>query len=254
MDIGFATNPRKDIIDEIKWIGENNFDFVDLFLEPDKNVPENLNEKKVNDTLDCYNLKRIGHTAWNLPFGSEHKYLRKAAVQIAINYLHVFAVLNTPKVTVHANWPPDLFSDEEGIKYQIESLRDIIEYADKLGIKIIYEPLGTRHCTKENIQKILYSQDKLGFHADIGHINLFGRDPIDYLGFFKKKLEHIHMHDNDGNRDLHLPLGAGTINWNRLIPYLKTIYNGTITLEIFSKEKKYVLISKKMLKRIWDES
>ena len=62
------------------------------------------------------------------------------------------------------------------------------------------------------------------------------------------------MHDNDGLRDLHLPLGVGNIDWHKLIAYLKKIYNGTITLEIFSREKEYILHSKRILERIWDES
>lgn len=252
MQIGFPTHPRKDVIDEIRWIGENGFAFAELFFEPDKNVPENLDVKKIKEALEFYNLASMGHTAWNLPIGSEHKELRKTAVRIIESYLDVFAALNTPKVTVHANWPAGLFSEAEGIKFQIESLAEIIEYADKLGIMIIYESLDTRRCNKENIQKILSSHDKLGFHADIGHINIWGRKPIDYMEYFKNRLEHIHMHDNDGQRDLHLPLGAGIINWHRLISRLKKIYNGTITLEIFSQDKDYVLYSKRTLESIWN--
>ncbi|MDO9534061.1 MAG: hypothetical protein Q7J85_01730 [Bacillota bacterium] len=98
MEIGFPTHPRKDIIAEIRWIGENGFAFADLFLEPDKNVPENLDIKKIKDTLEFYNLKSIGHTAWNLPIGSEHKGLRHAAVRIMKQYLDVFAALNTQRL------------------------------------------------------------------------------------------------------------------------------------------------------------
>ena len=33
MKVGFPNNPRRDILEEIEWIGKNKFDFVDLFLE-----------------------------------------------------------------------------------------------------------------------------------------------------------------------------------------------------------------------------
>jgi|GEM_PF-3599627 len=36
MKIGFPTNPRKNILEEVEWIGKNGFDFVDLFLEEDE--------------------------------------------------------------------------------------------------------------------------------------------------------------------------------------------------------------------------
>ncbi len=253
MKIGFPTHPRRDILEEIRWIGENGFDFVDLFLEPDRNVPEKLEIKKIKNALAAYALSSVGHTAWNLPLGSEHKSLRRAAVQLVQGYLQVFAELETPKVTVHANWPSGLFSDLEGIKYQLEALGEITEYAAPLGIMIVYESLDTRRCTKENIHKILSANKKLGFHADIGHLNLLGRKPLDYLQFFRARLEHIHLHDNDGHRDLHLPLGAGNIDWRELLAYLKKIYDGTITLEIFSRDKEYVLHSKHVLQKIWQE-
>lgn len=70
----------------------------------------------------------------------------------------------------------------------MESLNEIVEYADALEIMIVYESLDTRRCTKENIHKILSANEKLGFHADIGHINLLGRKPLDYLEFFIQNL------------------------------------------------------------------
>ena len=36
MQIGFPTHPRKDMVDEIHWIGANGFDFADLFFEADR--------------------------------------------------------------------------------------------------------------------------------------------------------------------------------------------------------------------------
>ena len=40
MKIGFPNNPRKNILEEIEWIGKNGFDFIDLFLEEDQAGPE----------------------------------------------------------------------------------------------------------------------------------------------------------------------------------------------------------------------
>ena len=46
MKIGAPTHPRKDLVKEIEWIGRNGFDFVDLFLEEDKAVPDKINIEK----------------------------------------------------------------------------------------------------------------------------------------------------------------------------------------------------------------
>jgi sugar phosphate isomerase/epimerase len=249
--IGFPTHPRKNIIQEIQWIGDNGFDFVDLFLEADQAEAHQIDVQQTRKVLDKFGLDRIGHTAWYLPIGSPFKALRDKAVEIIKNYLDVFHTLACRQVTVHANWPSGLFTAEEGIAYQTESLAALADYAAKYRIKILYESLGSTLDSLENIGKILELNPQIDFHADIGHLNLCGRNPIQGLSAFKERLAHVHLHDNDGMRDLHLPLGTGTIDWKNLIGYLKSIYNDTITLEIFSNDKAYVLLSKQILESVW---
>jgi sugar phosphate isomerase/epimerase len=80
MKIGFPNHPRKNIIDEIEWIGENGFDFIDLFLEEDQAVPEKIDLEEIKKVLRKYNLNTVGHLAWYLPIGSPMKSLRKLEV------------------------------------------------------------------------------------------------------------------------------------------------------------------------------
>ncbi len=127
-------------------------------------------------------------------------------------------------------------------------------FAQENGVTIIYESITTPKDSEKNIRKILDLNPLVGFHADIGHLNLYGRNPVDYLTAFKDRLMHIHLHDNDGQRDLHLPMGTGIIDWDALIKTLKSVYDGTITLEIFSRDKDYVLLSQKKLKERWEKA
>jgi len=89
-------------------------------------------------------------------------------------------------------------------------------------------------------------------HLDIGHANLFGRKPEDFIKKFRNKIKHVHLHDNNGNEDLHLPMGCGSIDWEKTLKTLKKCYNGTITLEVFSKDKEYVLLTKEKLRKLWN--
>ncbi len=251
MKIGCANHPRKKIIPEIKWIAENGFDFVDLFLEPDVCEPTKLNSSEIIKILKNTGLDTIGHTACYLPIGSPLKNLRGAAIESFIEYLDFFKKLDCKKVTIHANWPGGMFNDEDGLKYQIESLLKIIEYSEIIDITVMYEPINTQSDSVENVKKILKAVQNLAFHADIGHCNLHNRKPIEYIKHFKNKLEHIHLHDNNGWADLHLPMGTGNIDWDPLIKFLKSFYDKTITLEIFSLDKDYILLSLNKLKNKW---
>jgi sugar phosphate isomerase/epimerase len=251
MKIGFPNHPRKALLDEIKWIGENQFDFVDLFLEPDCAHVEAVDCAEVRRLIDAYDLDLVGHTAWYLPIGSPIRELRDKAVEILKRYLLTFSEIHCEKVTVHGNWPPSLFTPDEGIKYQSESLRRLSSFSSELGIRILYEPIGTRHDNRRNIKEILARNSEIDFHADIGHLNLFDRNPLEYVTLFKDRLRHIHMHDNDGQRDLHLPIGTGSIDWESLIRKLRTFYDGSVTLEVFSKDRDYVLLSRDKLREMW---
>jgi len=69
---------------------------------------------------------------------------------------------------------------------------------------------------------------------DFGHHHVFSAIPFDEWLFYlhPRRTIHFHLHDNHGDRDQHLPLGRGNIDWLRA---KKTIVNlgfeFTITLE-----------------------
>jgi sugar phosphate isomerase/epimerase len=251
MKIGFANNPRKNILDEIEWIGRNGFDFVDLFLEEDQAVPEKIDIQKMRELLKTYGLGVVGHTAWYLPVGSPVPSLRDAAISEMQRYFEYFSKLTVPYVTIHANWPPGMFSTKEGIEFQVGTLRRLVESAKKHDISLMYEPVDTWHDSIESVSEIMQSVPNLYLHLDIGHAHLFGRRPEQFIETFHDKLKHIHMNDNDGRGDLHIPLGAGTIDWENVIKCLKQYYDGTITLEIFSRDRDYVLLCKEKLTKWW---
>ena len=252
MKVGFPNNPRKEITDEIKWIADNGFNFIDLFLEPDKGELGKFNVKEIKKHIDYYGLDWVGHTPWYLPIGSAVKKLRVCAVEIIKEYLEAFMEMGGNHVAIHSNWPTSLFSEDEGLKFQTESIQSILDFASETGVKIMLEPIGTVHDHADNLDKLLELNEGLYFLADIGHLNIYGREPVEYLRRYKNKLLHVHLHDNNGVDDLHLPIGSGNIDWDYLISVLKSFYDGTITLEVFSEDREYVLYSKKKLLEKWN--
>ncbi|MGI8706674.1 MAG: sugar phosphate isomerase/epimerase family protein, partial [Actinomycetota bacterium] len=73
------------------------------------------------------------------------------------------------------------------------------------------------------------------------------------LEAFGDRLAHVHLSDNrGGGDDLHLPLGAGAIDWRSRLRELKaTGYDGTITLEVFSREREHLRSSRRLLLEWW---
>jgi len=245
MKIGCPTDPRKDPADTIGWAAEHGFDFIDLYLEPEMGALERIDTGRVRRALDEGELGVLGHLAWYLPIASAMPQLRKAAVQIAIDYLQAFAEIEVPAVTVHAHWPTRLFTEEDGLRWQRESITDIISAASKLGIRMMYEPVPTYHDTPENVATLLESLPDLLLHLDIGHSNMCGLDPADVIRRLGDRLYHVHLNDNNGEGDLHLPPGTGNIDWPAVCRALHDVnYDRTITIEVFSQDKDYLLLSR----------
>lgn len=80
--------------------------------------------------------------------------------------------------------------------------------------------------------------DFFGHCFDAGHWHLFGRRPMDeWLRAVSSRLFHLHLHDNHGRADEHLPVGDGTIDFSPLQKHLRMMsFAPSITLEARSLE------------------
>ena len=94
-------------------------------------------------------------------------------------------------------------------------------------------------------------------HLDIGHANLSVpyNTTGEILEAWGKRLRHVHLHDNKGgSADLHLPLGAGTLNFRwALGELIRCGFDETITLEVFTPDRHFFAYSRDVLRRTWDE-
>ena len=75
----------------------------------------------------------------------------------------------------------------------------------------------------------------IGMTFDFGHAHTIGKvnEFLPYVG----RADHIHIHDNHGISDEHLPLGDGTINWERVGSTIAAHYKGRIVIEGRSAEE-----------------
>lgn len=251
MKIGFPTHPRRDPCEEIRRIAAAGFEFVDLFVEPDRAELGAFDPDAVARTLRETGLAAVGHTAWFLPIGSPMRAQRVDTAAILRDHADAFARMGIDRMTIHTTWPHPLFTHDEGIAWQVETLRMVIPHAAARGVTILLESGDGPESSVDNIAKLLRALPEVLFHADLGHLHLHGRDPADCILRFADRLGHVHLHDNDGTADQHEPIGRGTIDWPRTIRALKSVYDGTITLEIFKGEFADVLRSRETVRRLW---
>lgn len=261
MQIGAMNHPGRDPVQEIEWLGRHGFDYVDFTLEPPQADPDEVDLAAVKAALARHGLGVVGHCAWFVPISSPFASLRAAALSEFRRALRVTHALGATVMTVHYLGIPPLFPEERAVEWHVEVLSALCAEAAGLGITVALENTpknGGRQL--ENIGQILAAVPDLGFHLDSGHCKLErGPDRWDeYLAQLGRRLVHVHLSENDGSSDQHLPLGAvpgSKTDWPAHIAKLKaTGYDGTISLEVFAPEKTYLLTSRDLLRQWWAAS
>jgi sugar phosphate isomerase/epimerase len=112
----------------------------------------------------------------------------------------------------------------------IETWTEILKESGELPIMVenIFEE------TPSTIIALLdyFSEKNLWFCFDTGHFNLFTTLPLDeWLKPLRKRLKELHIHDNHGTSDEHLPIGKGTFPFRDLKHFLKSTDNLLFTAE-----------------------
>jgi endonuclease IV len=104
-------------------------------------------------------------------------------------------------------------------------------------------------------QPVFETFPEIRLTLDIGHANLGGgkNRSSEFIRLHGYRIGHVHANDNFGKEDSHLPIGAGIIDFERIMKELKEAhYDETITLEVFSRDRDYLKISKEKIKRMWE--
>ncbi len=134
--------------------------------------------------------------------------------------VEAFAALRLPK--------------ERYLENSISSLRELAAYAKSRGVKLSVENLLEIGQDHNDIGRLLAEVPDLGLTLDVGHANLTGNLKV-YLESFPERMISLHLHDNDGRRDLHWPLGRGVIDFRWLMNELRGS-DKRLILELYSKD------------------
>ncbi len=259
---GFTTDPSKDIVKGINLLGILGFDFVEVSFQEPLTTPSALNKKKkeIKEALDKYKLMLAVHTPWWNDLGTLHENVRKGWVHEIKGMLDFGNELGLKKMNIHPNFHKVNTVSHKGketsINNNVQSLMEIADHAANYNIIIVVEnnlttfsPIGFHE-----YEEIVNRAKNVKITVDIGHAFVEGgmEQILKYIKTFKKRLNHMHFHDNHGENDEHLPLGVALIDYNRVVNELKKInYVETITLEVFVPDNSFQKDSMDILKRLW---
>lgn len=192
--------------------------------------------KALNLEIVSYDCELLPASGWNIasPLG----WVRKRTVDYIKSSILKASELGAKFVVVVAGRSLYGVKKQDSWSWAIEGFRECAQFAENNGICLILEHLtlleGNVVVTLDDLLLMIEEVNSKNFAAllDTGHVNVNGESFTDYVFQLKDKLKHIHIDDNNGRSDDHLPPGLGTINFGPLFSALKKAnYEGYLSIE-----------------------
>ncbi|AZO94017.1 TIM barrel protein [Halocella sp. SP3-1] len=230
----------KSKIEKIVSNGLNNIELSggEVFYE---NILEDILclQKKYNINYIIHNYFPPPRKDFVLNIASENKENLNRSVNFIKENIELVSQFNNKLYTFHAGYSKKLSVNKNGYfkpdpgeidwekTYQVfyKSLDDILSFAVEKQVKIGIENLFPYNkvknysimCSEEEIEELLnkYEDNKyLGLLLDLGHLNVAANymkfDKYETLDFlinkYRNKIFEIHLSENDGSQDAHLPI------------------------------------------------
>jgi sugar phosphate isomerase/epimerase len=128
------------------------------------------------------------------------------------------------------------------MEYAITALEHLRFFAKPLGVTVLVENINNEVTEPSRLQEILKTAhfDDIGFCFDIGHAH-FGEGVRASFNTMQDRIRSTHLHDNHGERDEHLWIGEGTIDWNEAMGLIRTApHTPALLLEITGESQKEI--------------
>jgi sugar phosphate isomerase/epimerase len=147
-----------------------------------------------------------------------------------------------PRMVLHMGGPRET-SDPRKRDAAFSSLEHLILHAHHAGVTIAVENTTSEMGDPAYLRAFVEETRLTGlrFNFDIGHAHLADGPEEERLTKSFEPLRElvvaIHLHDNHGEKDEHLPPYDGTIDWSKAIPLLKTAPQEKLPLVLELKER-----------------
>ncbi|HJX60769.1 MAG TPA: sugar phosphate isomerase/epimerase [Thermodesulfobacteriota bacterium] len=262
MKYGAMNFPIKPLLGEMEEVGAMGFDYVELTMDPPEATPQKILAQKraIKEILKRYGLGILGHLPTFVWTSDLYESLRKVSLQENFNALEAGAELGIEKMVLHPGFITGLgkLLLDRAKGYALESIEAILKRSNQLGLTLCLENMFPQaHFLSQpaEFQSVFEAFPETRLTLDIGHANLGGgrNKSSEFIQRYGHRIGHVHANDNFGKEDNHLPIGAGIIDFERILKELKEAqYDDTMTLEVFSRDRDYLKISKEKIKRMWE--
>ena len=262
MQYGAMNYPIKPVLNELEEIAQLGFDYLELTLDPPQAHYSQIRQQRKDllSALDRHGMKLVCHLPTFISLADLTESVRRNSLDEVLKSIEIAAELNPLKIVAHPSHIGGLgvFVLDQARQYAKEGLATVVQMTDQLGLDLCLENMFPRcryGIETEEFIEIFEQFPGLKLTLDTGHAHIGspgGKRTLEFIETFPDRIGHVHISDNFGKEDNHLPIGTGTINFRRIVRALKRIeYNSTITFEIFSRDRDYLRISREKFDKMW---
>ena len=246
MQYGAMNFPIKPVIAEIDRIADLGFDYLELAMDPPGAHWQLLQSQRadIRRKLQDRGLGLVCHLPTFVSIADLTPSIRQASVAEMCHSLHTAHALGAEKVAFHPGAVRGMghFVPDVARGYGLESLDAITRLAAELALPLCIEnmfPGYGAYFEAEEYAVLFDRYPDLRMTLDTGHAHIGAADGSRLRHFaerFGSLVEHVHISDNSGYADEHLPPGMGSIDFRWLVKRLKsTGFDATVTFEVFTE-------------------
>ena len=261
MRYGAMNSPMRSLLHEVEALGAYGFDYIEVTMDAPYAHYSVIREQKgeLLKALDRLGMALVCHLPTFVSTADLTDTLREASIEETMNSMQVAAEVNALKAVLHPSFIQGLGAmiPDLARQHAKASMARLLSEAERLKLTVCVENMFPRSLSMirpRDFDALFEIFPHAMMTLDTGHANIGGGTER-ILGFIKRfpdRIGHIHASDNRGRDDDHLPIGAGTIDFSRVAKALKDIsYDGTITLEIFTRDRGYLNISREKLEGLF---
>ncbi len=241
MQFGAMNNPQEPVVEQAVQFAAMGFDYIDLTVEEPCAGPHTTDWSQVRERVDSLGLGVVAHTGPYLPIENPSRRVREAAYGELRTSVDIAAFMGAKVCTMHFRAWPAYQSFASGVSMYQEELGALVAYGLSKGVHVAIENSPHNLHQLKPMREILHRIPDLKLLYDIGHGNVNTPKSLtrDYLFDLRERLVHVHLSDNDGTGDDHLPPGTPKSGGLNLLQEIQTLqnfnYDETLTLEIFGQ-------------------
>ncbi len=201
----------------------------------------------------------IHSPVWNFNLTAGSGYIRKATMNAYKDSIIFAHKLKASHVVLHPGFSDIPFEDKKSlIELSRQAMMELSTFNESYGVDLLIENVGNSTASIFNFEEYVSFLNDLPetmkYILDVGHANITKWDIPKLIKQLGPRLKAFHFNDNDGEKDIHLAIGEGTVNWKEVFEAIRKekrsydlILEYNVKTDLRKLEEGKVILTKELL-------